>query len=133
MQGANIHDRASIERVYPRAAFKRDANANMRSKASVLAGVRILSSPDATGAFMLQRATRHTGEEQGPEGAVFLCPFAQATGHGDDYPIAATPPAAEEDRDAYDAFIDRIIATAREARFPPATGRGDVRLQGLRQ
>ncbi len=38
---ANLHDRSSIERIYPRAVFERDANANARAKASVLSGVHI--------------------------------------------------------------------------------------------
>lgn len=133
MQPANVNDRASVERIYPRAVFERDANANMRAKASVLCGVHITSTPDASGAFELARAARHAGEQDSGDAAIFLCPFAQETGHGRDYPATATPPAGDGERAPYDAFIDKIIATARHAQLPPATGRGDVRLKGLRQ
>jgi hypothetical protein len=133
MQRANINDRGSIERIYPRAVFAREANANMRAKASVLNGVQISSPPDEAGGFDLTRASRHAGEEPSPGGAIFLCPFAQRTGHGADHPAAAAPPSGERPSDAYDAFIDQIIATAREADFPEPAGRGDARLRGLRQ
>src|SRR5579864_7237156 len=113
MQRANINDRGSIERIYPRAVFAREANANMRAKASVLSGVQIGSAPDASGHFELTRASRHAGEEPLQGGAIFLCPFAQRTARGADYPATAAPPSGAQPRDAYDAFIDEIMATAR--------------------
>lgn len=118
MQRANINDRDSIERVYPRAIFDNEVNANMRAQASVLSGVSILSQPDAAGAFDLARTSRHVGEQaDAGGGTVFLCPFASAPG----------------DRDAYEVFVDRIIATARATHIDPTPGPGDARLRGLRQ
>jgi hypothetical protein len=133
MHRADINDRESIERIYPRAVFAREANANMRAKASVLSGVQIASAPDGQGHFELTRASRHAGEDRSSAGAIFLCPFAQRSGHGADDPAAAAPPSGERPRDAYDAFIDEVIAKARGARFPEPTGRHDPRLRGLRQ
>ena len=133
MRRANINDRGSIERIYPRAVFAREATANMRAKASVLSGVQIASAPDEQGHFELTRASRHAGEDRGSGGAIFLCPFAQRTGHGADYPAVPAPPSGEPPRDAYDAFIDEIVAKARDARLPEPTGRHDPRLRGLRQ
>lgn len=120
MQCANANDRATIERIYPPAVFAREAQANTRAKASVLYGVRIQSAPDTTGDFQLVRASHHVGEDESAANSLFLCPFAQATERG----------GAAGD---YDAFIDRIIAAARTARFDRSPGRDDARLQGLRQ
>jgi hypothetical protein len=136
MKAANINDRASIEQIYPRAVFEREAQANTRAKASVIYGVRIHSMPDESGAFQLIRASHHVGEDERQSGSVFLCPFAQEVAYveqGND------DGAVEPRRDAgivrgdYDAFVDKIIDTARTARLDEAPGRGDMRLQGLRQ
>ncbi len=133
MRRANIHDRGTIESIYPRAVFQQEANANARAKASVLSGVRITSAPDAEGAFDLARASRHTGEAEASDGAIFLSPIAQDTAHGAEYPVAADSHEATGGGDPYSAFIDKIIATARDAPIAPSPGRGDVRLRGLRQ
>lgn len=133
MSQANIRDRNSVERIYPHAVFLREANANSRAKASVLRGLSILSTPDAAGDFSLVRAAQHAGEREPGEGAVFLCPFAQATPQSAEYPAATAGGAAAEDPDPYAAFISRVIDTARTARLPEPTGRGDPRLRGLRQ
>ncbi len=129
MQRANINDRSTIERIYPRAVFQQEANANSRARASVLCGVRIASAPDADGAFDLTRASRHAGEAESGDGAVFLSPTAQQTGHGTNYPAAAGPLQAAGDRDPYSAFIDKIIAAARSAPVTPSPGRGGARLR----
>ncbi|HWI28052.1 MAG TPA: hypothetical protein VN668_13850 [Stellaceae bacterium] len=133
MSQANIGDRNSIERIYPRAVFLREANANSRAKASVLRGLSILSSPDTAGDFSLVRAAQHAGEREAGEGAVFLCPFAQATSRGAEYPTATAGGAAAEDADPYAAFITRVLETARTAQLPEPTGLHDPRLKGLRQ
>ncbi len=132
---ANLHDRSSIERIYPRAVFERDANANARAKASVLSGVHISSAPDDSSEFDLARASRHVGEDAAPGGAVFLWPVAQAaSAHNDDYPAdAASSKPVGPKRSAYDAFIDRIIETARRVDFGRSPGPGDARLRGQRQ
>jgi hypothetical protein len=127
MSHANINDPASIERIYPRAVFMREANANIRAKTSVLHGLRILSPPDAAGDFELVRAARHAGESDQGAGAVFLCPFARAASD------SAVPAAATREADPYDDFIARVLDTARTAHLPEPTGRGDPRLKGLRQ
>jgi hypothetical protein len=137
MQRANINDRGSIERIYPRAVFEREAQANTRAKASVLYGVRIHSTPDESGAFQLIRASHHVGEDERQAASLFICPFAQEppfAERGNDYgavePRPATGVGVHGD---YDAFIDKIIETARTARLDAAPGRDDARLQGLRQ
>jgi hypothetical protein len=136
MERANIHDRGCIERIYPRAVFEQEALSNTRGKASVLHGVRIYSAPDGSGAFDLARAAHQVGEDERSTNSVFLCPFAHqrtaldAGGRGGN---ADRLNALAGVRDDYDAFIDKIIATARRVRFDPAPGRGDPRLRGLRQ
>lgn len=126
MARANINDRGSIERVYPADAFAVDAADNDKQPGNqLLHGVRIVSAPDAQGAFELERASRQVGEAGG---ALFLAPFRRSMGH--DFASRAPDPAA-----GYDAFIEEIIAAApcfgfREEASP---GQGDARLQGLRQ
>jgi hypothetical protein len=139
MSSANINDRSSVERLYPRDAFERDAGENARGKAPVLKGVRILSAPDAAGSFELTPATQHTGEMDAEGDSVFLVAYVgdesaalhQTTDYG----------GAEEKGDAlkkvqshggYESFIDRVLATAEAATFKPPIGRGDERLKGFR-
>ena len=138
MSAANINDRSTIERLYPRDAFDQDAGENSRGKAAVLKGVRILSAPDAAGSFELSRASRHTGEQEVEGDSVFLAPYPgdesaalhQTAGYG----------GAEEKGDAleklqssgdYEAFIDRVLAAARSATFKQPIGRGEERLKGF--
>jgi hypothetical protein len=124
MQQPNINDRATIERIYPRAVFQQEANANARANASVLCGVRIASAADDRGAFDLARASRHAGESDQSDGAIFLSPAPQ--------PAAPGAPSPAWD-DAYARFIDKIIDTATRAEFARSPGPGDARLRGLRQ
>src|SRR5918998_2344853 len=79
MPEANINDRSSVERLYPRDDFDRDAGENADAKATVRRGLRIVSPVDRDGRFSAERGSRHVGESD-PEGdAVFLAPFlAQA-------------------------------------------------------
>lgn len=145
MTTASINDRASLERLYPREAFEADAGSNARGKAAVLKGVRILSGPDAGGTFRIARASQHVGEVHAGEApgrgnGLFLAPdlaanFAALAQKDNDYG------AAEEKADAmrsvearaaeYDAFIDRVMATARQADFEEPIGRGEERLKGF--
>jgi len=128
MQRANIRNRGTIERIYPRAVFDNEANANLRANASVLNGVSISSSVAADGSFDLLRASRHVGEQGAKSGAIFICPFAQKQG-------AASPPgeASRRSPDPYAEFIDKVIAAAQDAQIDPSPGPGDARLRGLRQ
>jgi hypothetical protein len=123
MQRPNINDRGTIERIYPRAVFQQEANANARGDASVLKGVRIVSAADAAGTFDLVRASRHAGESDPSDGAIFLSPTAQAAKPGSPAPVW---------EDAYVRFIDKIVTTATAAEFA-SPGPGDARLRGLRQ
>ncbi|HEY0571920.1 MAG TPA: hypothetical protein VGD16_10355 [Enterovirga sp.] len=138
MTRADVNDPASVERIYPPEAFKRDAGLNSVGNTPVLHGLRIMSEPGPDGRFELVRGNRQTGERD-PEGdTAFLAPFtgageATAQGqspyggpeeHGD------APGRAGREGDEYAAFIARIIETARKIRFKPPIGR-DVRLQGF--
>lgn len=121
---ANIADRRSIERIYPPDAFAVDAAENQKQPANELVkGVRIASTPDASGAFALDPAAQQVGEISG---AVFLAPYR---------PTSAGAGAVPDPRDGYDAFIDDIIAAARRLAEHPRTspGPGDPRLRGPRQ
>ena len=124
MSQANIHDRQSIERIYPADAFSRDAAENDRQDAAVLKGVRIASAPDGAGEFALQPAAQHTGEVPG---TVFLAAFRR--------PAERHAAADPESSEGYKAFIDEIIETARRHGYRAALspGRGDPRIQGQRQ
>lgn len=136
MHTVNIHDRETIKRAYPHERFQHDARVNSEAKTTVHRGVRILSEPDADGAFRLTHAAEHVGEND-PEGdSVFLCPYlGEATDvfmeHEADYR------APVEKRDAlaivpdYDGFIERIIDAAGSAHFKDAIGRGEERLRGF--
>ena len=130
MARANLDDRASIEAIYSREAFRQDAGVNATGKTPVLHGVRILSEPDEAGSFELVRADQHTGERD-PEGdSVFLPP--QLAGDTTALPEGGqTEGSVRAAQDAeYARFIDRVIDAARTATFKPPVGR-DVRLQGF--
>jgi hypothetical protein len=139
MPEADVNDRASIERLYPREDFERDAGENARDKATVQRGLRIVSAVGADGRFRAERASRHVGEEDREADTVFLAPFlveasaplqqggaygaAVETGEA----LATTPHKADD----YRAFVDRIIETAKAADFKPPIGRNEKRLQGF--
>jgi hypothetical protein len=134
---ANIRVRQSIETIYPEEAFALEAGQNSRTKTTVQKGVRILSAADANGDFELERASRQVGEAGGPDQALFLSPDLVSSadalvegGYGTTVQRESGPDAHKAAD--YTAFIDRIIAAAREAEFRPAPA-GDERLRGPRQ
>ena len=134
---ANINDRSSIERVYPREEFDREIGRNSEPKATVLAGVRILRGIDGHGDFEIERASRQTGES---DETVFLSPFlvsAMADIGGAASPREApSRDATAEPHDTaadYEAFLDRIVEAAKTAPRHPSPGPGEERLHGLRQ
>jgi hypothetical protein len=145
MTSASIHDRASIERLYPRDAFEADAGSNARGKTTVLHGVRILSAPDASGEFRIARGSQHVaevhvGEAQGRGNGLFLAPdlaanFATLAQNNTDYGGAQEKGDAMRSVDAraaeYEAFIDSVIAAAQVANFEEPIGRGEERLKGF--
>jgi hypothetical protein len=125
MSKANVHDRRSIERVYPPDALARDAAENDQASIDRLKGVRIASAPDEAGDFELDPAARYAGEVPG---AVFLAPFHRRTPSGDGG-------AGSDSRQGYDEFIDDIIEAAwrHGYRATASPGPGDARLRGERQ
>lgn len=136
MASANVNDRASIEAIYPRAAFEADAAQNARDKAAVLHGVAIASEVAESGAFALQRARRHVGENDPLGDTLFLAPFLPDEGPRAPRPYRSAgeePDAASEAArgDAYAHFIDGIVETARRAAFKEPIGRGEERLRGF--
>jgi hypothetical protein len=122
---ANIHDRRSIERVYPPDAFAHDAAENDRHRVEVMHGVRIGSAPDKSGDFEIEPAARHAGEVPG---AVFLAPFHRAT-------PTEHAPADPDPHHGYDGFINEIIDAAERFgyRAEASPGPGDPRIRGARQ
>jgi hypothetical protein len=134
---ANIHDRGSIERVYPEEAFAFEAGGNSRAKATVHKGVRIVSAVDATGEFEIEPGSRHVSERDGPDQVIFLSPDLVSSADalvGGGYGTTIereSGPQAHKAAD-YVAFIDRIIEAAKQANFRPAPS-GDERLRGPRQ
>src|SRR3712207_4919120 len=125
MNSANVNDRASIERLYPREAFEADAARNALPKADVLHGVRIASEAAEDGAFDLKRASQQVGENDPLGDTLFLAPFpaeaqgalrqTPAYGAAEETPGALAKAGAK--RPDYDAFVDRIAETARRAAF----------------
>jgi hypothetical protein len=86
--------------------------------------VRILSAPDAAGAFDLEPAVQQVGEMPS---ATFLAPYRREDRLG---PSPRTDPC-----DGYERFLDDIIAAAIQLGFQAedSPGPGDPRLHGLRQ
>jgi hypothetical protein len=125
MPKANIHDRRSVERVYPAEAFARDATENDRQRVELLHGVRIGSAPDKAGDFELEPASLHAGEVPG---AVFLAPFHRAM--PDEHALADPDP-----HHGYDAFIAEIVDAAQQFGYHAeiSPGPADPRLRGARQ
>jgi hypothetical protein len=137
MAEADVNDRTSVERAYPREAFEEDAGMNARPKTEVLHGIRIDQPADARGRFRLSRAAQHVGEDERARSTVFLSPVLVETAgslveKGEYGAMQPTGAPVEKGRD-YPAFIDRIIDAAREAEPVEAPGRGDERLAGPRQ
>jgi hypothetical protein len=137
---ANIHDRRSIERLYPREDFEREAGENADVKATVHRGIRILSAVDAQGTFTAERASRHVGEADPLGDTVFLAPFL----HGADAALAPSDAAyggpdetgdalaaAARKGDDYEIFVERVIRAAQSARFKPPIGKDEERLRGF--
>ena len=125
MGKANIHDRASIARIYSQDVFASDASQSERRKPAMLKGVRITATADDGGDFTIEPASRHAGEVAG---ALFLAPFHRVTAEEN----AAEDP---DPRQGYEAFLDEIIAVAQRPGFraEASPGPGDPRLRGLRQ
>jgi len=138
MSSANVNDRESIERLYPRQAFDEDAARNALPDAAVHSGVTIASAPDASGAFTLMRAQQHVGERD-PEGdTIFLLAMsarseqalAPSSGYGGTVETGNAPAEGRDEPDDYAAFIARIIEAARSATFKEPIGK-DERLKGF--
>ncbi|MGH7038319.1 MAG: hypothetical protein ACREFK_07705 [Stellaceae bacterium] len=122
----NIGDRRSIAQVYPPEAFAIDAAQNQKQPANPIAqGVRIVSAPDRSSAFELDRACQHVGETGESAGAIFLAPFRPLAGDR----------VADDPRAGYEAFLDEIVRAAQQSgyRRELSPGPGDARLRGLRQ
>jgi hypothetical protein len=136
MQTASIDDRASIEAIYPPAAFDEDAARNAAGDADVLYGLRVEAVPDAEGRFIFARSRQHAGEARDPTEALFLSPdgehllaaAASSLRTGEEEAAAAKP---DERRKAYARFIDRVIEAVRAADFQKPIGRGEERLEGF--
>jgi hypothetical protein len=139
MSSANVNDRATIERLYPRKAFAEDGAKNARPKADVLHGVLIASEVSQSGEFTLQRTSRQVGENDPLGDTLFLAPFpiegqgalrqTPAYGGAEETPDALAK--AQDKRPDYEAFIDRIAETARRAAFKGPIGRHEPRLRGF--
>ncbi|WP_448206458.1 hypothetical protein [Azospirillum sp. sgz302134] len=126
MQTANVNDPKSVEALYSRADFEKEARLNSQDKTTVQHGLMILSEPGPDGTFSLQRANRHVGEAQDTANSVFLCPLLNSAEYGafvqndTAYGGPVDPPKRPSDRaDPYRAFIDDVIQAARTAHFPP--------------
>jgi hypothetical protein len=140
MPTANINDRATVEALYPLAAFEEDAAHNSAGKADVIQGIRIESPPGENGLFKLSRAKRHVGEVRTNGVAIFLAPDHQYRhaalmkddeNYGGPVEKGDALAAARDSVDGYRSFIDSILETARTADFQTPIGRGEERLRGF--
>ena len=137
MQSVNINQRETLESYYPLDSFVHDANQNARGKAAVMHGLRILSAPDAEGAFKITKAQHNVAEDASHEDTLFLYSVrdddnnwfdsaeadASKAVHAKEHPVDVS--------DLYRGFIDRVIETARTAHFQDDIGRGEPRLKGF--
>jgi hypothetical protein len=137
MQSVNINQRETLETYYPLDSFVHDANQNARGKAMVMHGLRILSAPDADGAFKVTKAQHNVSEDDAEHDALFLYsvrdddnnwfdkaePDASKAVHAKDNPVDVS--------ELYRGFIDRVIDAARNNHFQKDIGRGEPRLKGF--
>lgn len=137
MQSVNINQRETIESYYPLDSFVHDANQNARGKADVMHGLRILSAPDADGAFKISKAHHKVAEDASHQDTLFLYSVRDDDNNWFDKGEADTSKAVHAKKhpvdvsDLYRSFINRVIETARNAHFQPDIGRGEPRLQGF--
>ena len=132
MERANVNDPRSLEAVYGRTEFEKDAARNAKTDAAVHYGLRIESAPDEEGWFKLVRASHHVGEARGQH-SLFLFPYhpsAGSAGPGDEAAGGREGSPAEHAED-YEAFLERVLEAARTAQFPGPIGRGEERLKGF--
>jgi hypothetical protein len=139
MPEANVNDRRSVERLYPREDFEREAAGNSDAKAMVHRGLLIVSPVDREGRFSAERASRHVSEGD-PEGdTVFLTPFLaqadaplrQSEAYGGAVQTGDVLAGGPQKGQDYRAFVDRIIQAAKSAEFKTAVGRDEERLHGF--
>ncbi|HEV7872991.1 MAG TPA: hypothetical protein VGO82_02525, partial [Enterovirga sp.] len=81
MSRAQIGDRSSVERIYPRDAYDEDAAENARPKAQIHHGVRISAPADGSSGFDLARASMHVGEAESSADTLFLFPVRVMQAH----------------------------------------------------
>jgi hypothetical protein len=137
MQSVNINQRETLESYYPLDSFVHDANQNARGKTAVMHGLRILSAPDGEGAFNVTKAQHNVAEDASHEDTLFLYSVrdddnnwfdkeevdASKAVHAKEHPVDVS--------ELYRGFIDRVIETARTAKFQSNIGRGEPRLKGF--
>ena len=126
METANVNDPASVETIYSRADFEREARLNAQDKTTIQHGITILSAPDGDGNFSLMRASRHVGEVGESSHSIFVGPSLKTSEHGafiqndTGYggPIEQHDP-PKEPADPYRLFVEEIFQAVRSADFPP--------------
>jgi hypothetical protein len=133
MMKVSIHQRSEIESFYPANAFAFDAGINSDAKATVLRGIRIVSSVSDDGSFAIDRGSRHVGEAaSGPDDCTFLAPFL--TDHSVPQVAAGDGqkdrPSHDRKADEYAGFIDEVILAASTKEARPQPKPDDERLRG---
>ena len=132
MTSANISDRRSVEKIYPRDVWEAEAANNSQGGQKILGGLLIESQPDDAGNFHLRRTTRGSAEIEGSQHyVIFICPYM---GRAYDVftPIFGVHGAIKEKHDAlesvddeYDDFIARVLDAASHARLSHIPVAGD--------
>ena len=137
MQSVNINQRETLESYYPLDSFVHDANQNGRAKSAVMHGLRILSAPNADGAFKITKAQHNVAEDASHKDTMFLYSVRDDDNNCFDGEEEDTSKAvrakdnAVDTSELYRGFIDRVIETARNAHFQDDIGRGEPRLKGF--
>jgi len=127
---ANIGDRQSIERIYPREVWETEAGMNSEGGEQKLCGLLIESNPDGDGSFQIRRAARDKAENEADSYVIFLCPYMGRafdifTSTGVYGAVVEKHDALEDDSYEYADFIDGVIAAARTATLHHILGIGD--------
>ncbi|HTP83956.1 MAG TPA: hypothetical protein VMQ11_13485 [Alphaproteobacteria bacterium] len=117
---ANIHDRTSVESIYPEPIWEEDAALNSTAAGIVHHGLLLTNGCDADGFFQLDPAARPAAGDVPEPQAAFLWPsvtasaFGEAPGvHG---PHPRPPDADAALSDGYRHFIDDVLDAAKALR-----------------
>ena len=128
---AELKDRHSIMAIYPFELFEAEAAQNSTAAATTRHGLLVEGAPEGVGPLRVRRATKWVGDPAEEQEAFFICPY-MGRAYGFFAMRGGEMGAVEEKQDIfdlhpeeYDAFINTVMAAARDFRPipPPYHGR----------